>query len=81
LSQASRGGSKWEAGIMGLRRKIANFTGPGPSPGPVAARRLDAAPAVNEKPKPRWSKRQTLTFIIVFNVVGWTAAWLVFKPS
>jgi hypothetical protein len=75
LSQASKVGSKWEAGIMALRQKIPNYTGPGP----VAAQRLDAAPAVSEKPKPRWSKRQTLAFIIAFNVVGWTAAWLVFK--
>ena len=75
MSQASKVGSKWEAGIMGLRRKIPNYTGPGP----IAAERLDVA-HVSEKPKPLWSKRQTLTFIIVFNVVGWTAAWLVFRP-
>jgi hypothetical protein len=76
LSQASKGGPKWEAGIMGLRRKIPNYTGPGP----VVAQRSDAAPAAREKPKPRWSKRQTLAFIIAFNVVGWTAAWVVFRP-
>ncbi|MDB5456973.1 MAG: hypothetical protein JWP92_2558 [Caulobacter sp.] len=28
----------------------------------------------------QWSKRQTLGFIIVFNMVGWTAAWLVLRP-
>jgi len=62
--------------MMGVRQKP-NYTGPDP----VVAQRLDAARGVRETSKPRWSKRQTLTFIIVFNVVGWTAVWLLFRPQ
>lgn len=61
---------------MGVKPKMPDYS----AAGPAAVHRTDAPARRRPRILRRWSKRQTLLFIIAFNVVGWTALYVLLKP-